>query len=68
MSDLKSHIDGLNAEQMAWKNEDPENRCVFLVVDDMEFWEKQGITTVAEFEADMAAAEASEKMNDLMYG
>jgi hypothetical protein len=46
---LKSHIEAQNAAIAAWVAESPTTRFGGQMVDDVEFWAKDGITSVAEF-------------------
>ena len=48
MEDLMAYIRAKNEETMAWLQAAP-GRGAGLIVEDPDFWKKQGITTVAEF-------------------
>ncbi len=50
MSDLLTHIQNLNNEKRAWVAEDPENRWAGMLVEDLEFWNKDGIHTAEQFD------------------
>jgi hypothetical protein len=60
MNELIAHIQNLNAQTIAWVNEDPANRWAGTLKDEPEYWAKYGITTVAEFDHYMAATELYE--------
>lgn len=64
---LAAYIAALNAESQAWVAEDPENRWSSGVIDDLDFWAKQGITTVEEFRFSSAVSEYSDSYKE-MYG
>lgn len=50
MLTLAEHLHNMNAKTRAWVAEDPANRWAGLIVEDLEHWAEQGITTVAQFE------------------
>jgi len=49
---LATYIKSRNSVTLAWIAEDPANRGACLIVDDLNFWAQQGITTVEQFERD----------------
>ena len=51
MQELMNHIKSLNEKTRKWVNQG-EGRWATLHVEDPEYWEEQGITTVEQFERD----------------
>jgi len=49
MNELLAHIQERNAKTIAWVNEDPDHRGATTWLEDINYWNGQGIYTVADF-------------------
>jgi hypothetical protein len=58
--DLATHLKNLADAALAWVAEDPTNRCAAYPVQDVAFWNAQGIFTVEQFVRDGLICEFSD--------
>jgi hypothetical protein len=49
MNELLSYIKAKNEKTISWVNEDPQNRFATTLLEDVDFWNGQGVHTVAQF-------------------
>jgi len=47
---LLEKIQAMNAEKIAWVNEDPSNRCAGLLTEDLQHWEEYEVYTLEDLE------------------
>jgi hypothetical protein len=50
LAPLQAHLNAIKTKVQAWVAEDPKNRWACYPVNEAEFWAKQGITTVEQFD------------------
>ena len=62
---LQNHIRQENADASDWVAEDPTNRWVGFISDDLAHWESRGITTVDQYEHYMLVTSVHDLHKDI---